>query len=217
MCPILLKNRAVFDLELQRLCSILQIFLLALLAQRTIVRGNMRINIFNVSVFAASAVAVVLPLQSALAVADADADAARIARLEQRLLELEQRLADTEQETKEVKVLAASSSAGASNASILGNAATFDILAGSAWRNLRWTQEEQWLDVRPGISEENVIELLGSPPRSVKSLKPRVDKVIYYETSIRDSSNSLRGKISFKDGIVIAVQKPNFKSLKLVN
>jgi len=62
-----------------------------------------------------------------------------------------------------------------------------------------------------------VIELLGSPPRSVKSLKPRVDKVIYYETSIRDSSNSLRGKISFKDGIVIAVQKPNFKSLKLAN
>jgi hypothetical protein len=44
-----------------------------------------------------------------------------------------------------------------------------------------------------------------------------VDKVIYYETSIRDSSNSLRGKISFKDGIVIAVQKPNFKSLKLAN
>ena len=173
----------------------------------------MRINLFNVSVLAASAVAVVLPLQSAFA----DADAARIARLEQRLLELEQRLADTEQETKEVKVLAASSSAGASNASILGNAATFDILAGSAWRNLRWTQEEQWLDVRPGITEETVIELLGSPPRSVKSLKPRVDKVIYYETSIRDSSNSLRGKISFKDGIVIAVQKPNFKSLKLAN
>ena len=90
----------------------------------------MRINLFNVSVLAASAVAVVLPLQSAFA----DADAARIARLEQRLLELEQRLADTEQETKEVKVLAASSSAGASNASILGNAATFDILAGSAWQ-----------------------------------------------------------------------------------
>ena len=38
----------------------------------------MRINLFNVSVLAASAVAVVLPLQSAFA----DADAARIARLE---------------------------------------------------------------------------------------------------------------------------------------
>lgn len=166
----------------------------------------MRINLFNVSVLAASAVAVVLPLQSAFA----DADAARIARLEQRLLELEQRLADTEQETKEVKVLAASSSAGASNASILGNAATFDILAGSAWRNLRWTQEEQWQGIQRGITEEQVIELLGYPPRSVDSLKPRVDKVYWYETSIRDQSSGMRGKISFKKGRVVAVEKPDF-------
>jgi len=168
----------------------------------------MRINLFNVSVLAASAVAVVLPLQSAFA----DADAARIARLEQRLLELEQRLADTEQETKEAKVLAASSSAGASNASILGNAATFDILAGSAWRNLRWTQEEQWEGVKRGVTEEKVIELLGYPPRSVDSLKPRVDKVYWYETSIRDQSSGMRGKISFKKGKVVAIEKPNFSA-----
>lgn len=141
-----------------------------------------------------------------------EVSAARIARLEARLLELESRLADTEQETKEVKVLAASNSAGVSNGSILGNTATLDILAGSAWRNLRWTQPEQWTEVRRGISEEKVIELLGSAPRSVKSAKPRVDKVSYYETSIRDRSNSLRGKVSFRDGMVIAVQKPNFKS-----
>ena len=143
-----------------------------------------------------------------------DATVDRIARLEARLLELESRLADTEQETKEVKVLAASSNAGMSNGSILGNTATLDILAGSAWRNLRWTQAEQWTEVRRGISEEKVIELLGSAPRSVKSAKPRVDKVSYYETSIRDRSNSLRGKVSFRNGMVIAVQKPNFKSHK---
>jgi hypothetical protein len=146
-----------------------------------------------------------------------DANADRIARLEARLIELESRLADTEQETKEVKVLAASGNVGASNASILGNTATFDILAGSAWRNLRWTQEEQWDGVRRGVSEATVIELLGNPPRSVKSVKPRVDKVSYYETSIRDRANSLRGKVSYRDGMVIAVQKPNFKSLKQAN
>ena len=141
-----------------------------------------------------------------------DVSADRIARLEARLLELESRLADTEQQTKEVKVLAASNSAGVSNSAILNNTATLDILAGSAWRNLRWTQAEQWAEVRRGISEAKVIELLGNPPRSVKSAKPRVDKVAYYETSIRDRSNSLRGKVSYRDGVVVAFQKPNFKA-----
>ncbi len=150
---------------------------------------------------------IALPLQSTFA----DADAERIARLEQRLLELEQRLADTEQETKEVKVLASSAAAtGGNNTSILGNAATFDILAGSAWRNLRWTQEEQWEGVVIGATEEKVIDLLGYPPRSVDSLKPRIDKVYWYETSLRDTSSGMRGKISFKRGRVVSVQKPNF-------
>ena len=169
----------------------------------------MRISLLNVSVLAASAVALVLPMQSIFA----DAEADRIARLEQRLLELEQRLAETEQETKEVKVLASSAAvSGDSGSSILGNQATFDILAGSAWRNLRWTQEEQWDGIKPGVTEEKVVELLGYPPRSVDSLKPRIDKVYWYETSIRDASNAMRGKISFKQGRVVSVNKPDFSA-----
>lgn len=146
----------------------------------------------------------------------ADADAERIARLEKRLMELEARLSEQEQETKEVKTLAASGAAGASQSSgaFTGNPLTLDIMANSAWRNLRWTQEEQWAGIRKGISEEKVVELLGSPPRSVKSLKPRVDKVLYYETSIRDTSSALRGKISLRDNEVISVQKPNFQAVR---
>ena len=106
------------------------------------------------------------------------------------------------------------SSGSASENSILGNAATFDILANSAWRNLRWTEEGQWAGIKNGITDEQVVELLGSPPRTVKSLKPRVDEVYYYETSIRDHANSLRGKVSFKKGKVIAFTKPDFRSLK---
>ena len=170
----------------------------------------MRINSFNTCLL----VFILTPLASLLYAGNVDANEERIARLEARLLELESRLAETEQETKEVKVLAANSSAGTSNASILGNAATFDILANSAWRNLRWTDEAQWVSIKRGMTEEEVIELLGSPPRTVKSVKPRVDEVFYYETSIRDAKNSLRGKISFRDGKVIAFQKPNFQSLR---
>jgi len=146
----------------------------------------------------------------------ADADAERIARLEARLAQLEARLADQEQETKEVKVMAASGAAntGQSGSSFTGNPLALDIMAGSAWRNLRWTQEEQWAGIRPGMTEAQVIELLGAPPRSLDSLKPRVDKVFWYETSLRDRSNALKGKISFKDGKVVAVKKPNFQAVK---
>lgn len=129
---------------------------------------------------------------------------------EARIAELESRLADAEQETKEAKALAATGG-NVPSSSVLGRGAALDIMANSAWRKLRWTQPEQWEAVRPGVSEGAVIDALGSPPRSVKSLKPRVDKVFYYETSIRDRDNSLRGQISFRKGQVLTVQKPNFR------
>ena len=157
------------------------------------------------------AVALLAPVLFApLCAADADAATDRMAQLEARLIDMEARLASAEQETKEVKALAATSG-NVPSSSILGRGAAFDIMADSAWRNLRWTQPEQWEVVRPGVSEKTVIDALGSPPRSVKSLKPRVDKVFYYETSIRDKGNSLRGQISFRKGQVLTVQKPNFQ------
>ncbi|MFO8027577.1 MAG: hypothetical protein R6U56_07925 [Opitutales bacterium] len=148
--------------------------------------------------------------------ADADADAERMARMEKRLAELEERLESQEEESKEAKALADSRAAeGArSNGEFTGNPLALDIMANSAWRNLRWTREEQWAEVRKGVSKEKVIELLGSPPRSLDSLKPRVDEVFWYETSLRDRSSALKGKISFKDGKVIAVKKPDFQAVK---
>lgn len=161
------------------------------------------LNTYTVALFATV-------LFAPLCVADSAATADRMAQLEARLIAMEARLAEAEQETKEVKTLAATGG-NVPSSSVLGRGAAFDIMANSAWRNLRWTQPEQWEVVRPGVSEETVIDALGSPPRSVKSLKPRVDKVFYYETSIRDKSNSLRGQISFYKGQVKTIQKPNFQ------
>lgn len=195
----------------------------------------MRITLPNACAVAFVATVLLTPIHSA----NADADDDRFARLEARLIEmearlaaaekaqpaaaasvsekriaeLEARLAEAEQETKEVKVLASNSNTTSSNG-ILGNTATFDILANSAWRNLRWTHEEQWAEIRPGISMDKVIELLGSPPRSIDSAKPRIDEVFYYETSLRDDGQSLRGKISFRKDKVAIVQKPDFDRQK---
>ena len=153
-----------------------------------------------------------MEMEVRLAAAEKSQPTAAASVSEKRIAELETRLAEAEQETKEVKVLAANSASNES--SILGNQKTFDILANSAWRNLRWTEEDQWEKVRPGASMETVIDALGTPPRSVESLKPRVDEVFYYETSIRDDGNSLRGKVSFRKGKVLTVQKPNFQKQK---
>ena len=166
----------------------------------------MRITLFNTYAVALLAPVLFAPLYAA----DVDAATDRLVQLEARLIAMEARLAEAEQETKEVKALAATGG-NVPSSSVLGRGVAFDIMANSAWRNLRWTQPEQWETVRPGVSEETVIDALGSPPRSVKSLKPRVDKVFYYETSIRDDKNSLRGQISFRKGQVLTVQKPNFQ------
>jgi hypothetical protein len=82
----------------------------------------------------------------------------------------------------------------------------------SAWRNLRWTRSQQWSGVKSGASEAKVIELLGKPPRAVKSLNPASIKVLYYETSLGDQSSALSGTISFRDGIVVSVRPPNFQA-----
>ena len=134
--------------------------------------------------------------------------AAKLALMEKRLAQLESRLSDNEQKTKEVKVLAANSGSNA-NRGILGSGATLDILSNSAWRNLRWTQEDQWKTVVKGATLEQVTDALGKPPRTVKSLRPQVDLVYFYETSIGDK-HGLNGKVSFRKDKVIAVIKPDF-------
>ena len=145
---------------------------------------------------------------SSVSAASEEEMAAKLALMEKRLAELESRLSDNEQKTKEVKVLAANSGSNA-NRGILGSGATLDILSNSAWRNLRWTQEDQWKTVVKGATLEQVTDALGKPPRTIKSLRPQVDLVYFYETSIGDK-HGLNGKVSFRKDKVIAVIKPDF-------
>ena len=156
---------------------------------------------------ATSALLVVSAVPSVSAASEEEM-AAKLALMEKRLAQLESRLSDNEQKTKEVKVLAANSGSNA-NRGILGSGATLDILSNSAWRNLRWTQEDQWKTVVKGATLEQVTDALGKPPRTVKSLRPQVDLVYFYETSIGDK-HGLNGKVSFRKGKVIAVIKPDF-------
>ncbi|MGB2091831.1 MAG: hypothetical protein ACPH2J_08045 [Akkermansiaceae bacterium] len=150
---------------------------------------------------AAAVAALSMPSLSA---ASEEEMAAQIAALEKRLAQLESRLSVNEMKTKEAKVLATNTSNAAA-----GNNATLNILSNSAWRNLRWTDADQWKTVVNGASIAHVEDALGKPPRTVKSLKPQIDLVYFYETSI-GQKDGLYGKIAFRKGKVIAVTQPDF-------
>lgn len=131
---------------------------------------------------------------------------ANVSALEKRLGIIEARLAALEKKPSNVASIKPNSS------SI--NQATMNILAQSAWRDLRWTDQKQWENLKNGMSIDEVVNLLGKPPRSVKSLKPKVDLVYFYEVGIFDASSAIKGKISFKNGVVVDFQTPDFQAVQ---
>lgn len=167
----------------------------------------MRINPINTAL----TIPCICLFSSTALVGDPSALELRITELETRLSALESRLVTNEKATQSTQIMVAGAAQGTLEDAAL-NRNAFDIMANSAWRNLRWTRAEQWQGVVVGVNEAKVIELLGDPPRSVKSLKPRVDKVFYYETALGDQSSALSGRISFREGIVIAVRAPKFQA-----
>ena len=164
-----------------------------------------------------------------------DEQEGRIAALEHRITELEARLAEAEKlndqslhdaktriETLEAQFAKANRTAEVAEQTAMeklsaegylveqSNAVT-QVPAAFIDDKLLWTDEKRWNEIKPGVTMEKVIELLGAPPRSLDSLKPRVDKVFFYQTNPKLSSYSLNGKISFRKGKVLAVEKPNFE------
>lgn len=130
----------------------------------------------------------------------------RMAALEARVTALEGRLADTEAESAQVKERVEAAEAEKDSWVSMENLNPF---VRHAWVNEAWTRPESWESVTKGKSPEEVEGILGQPTRSLRSLKPQVDLVYYYEGNIQ--GNKIRGKISFRDGSAISVDKPTFK------
>lgn len=189
-------------------------------------------SFFRCKVILVCLTAAVAPLRAKAVNTDEKSD--RIAALEARLSELEVRLSEIEQREnpgadeakKRIEELEARLAAAEHKAKIAEQLAIDNALKAERFEKadrvgeisnysnvetLLWTDEQRWAGVAPGVSIEKVVELLGPPLRSVDSLKPRVDQVFYYQGSLRASSGSLRGKVSFRDGEVLAVEKPNFE------
>ena len=86
----------------------------------------------------------------------------------------------------------------------------------NAWRKYRWTDPAQWAQIKKGISQSAVLKALGNPPRWVESMKPSIDTVYFYEIGGRFKGGkkgaNLKGKVSFKKGLVVNFQKPDFSN-----
>jgi len=126
--------------------------------------------------------------------------------LKKRLAAMEARLAALE------KKPAPSYSSNRGSGSI--SPAAMDILTKSAWRDLRWREKKQWDSLEKGMTIQQVTDLLGTPPRSVKSLKPMIDLVYFYEASLLDRQTMINGKVSFKNGVVVDFLAPDFQSIQ---
>ncbi|CAI8274382.1 MAG: Uncharacterised protein [Puniceicoccaceae bacterium MED-G32] len=97
-----------------------------------------------------------------------------------------------------------------------GQIAGMHLAKENAWRKYRWTDPAQWAQITKGISQSEVIDALGNPPRWIQSMKPRVDMVYFYEIGGRFTGSkkgfNLKGQVSFKDNLVVAFKKPDFSN-----
>lgn len=129
---------------------------------------------------------------------------------EERIAELEARLAKAEQDATTVKQEREGLSTVDDKSLLVDRSDT--KLSNRAWNNPKWMEPAQWAKIQPGLSKTQVIELLGEPPRSVQSLKPRIDEVFYYQTGLQTGNDSLLGKVSFRKEKVVLIRKPDFDS-----
>lgn len=67
-----------------------------------------------------------------------------------------------------------------------------------------WVDADKWRKLRPGMTELEVISLLG-PPTSMRENEGT--RVLYYALEI-GSSGFLGGNIKFRDRVVVAIQTP---------
>ena len=152
----------------------------------------------------------VAELESRLSETEKKIAQAASAHSEERIAELETRLAKAEQDAATVQQKRENSSTVDDKSSTVSLSDT--KIPNRAWSNSEWMEPAQWDKIKPGLSKAQVIEFLGEPPRSVKSLKPRVDEVFYYQTGLKTGNDSLLGKVSFRKEKVVSIEKPDFDS-----
>ena len=75
--------------------------------------------------------------------------------------------------------------------------------------NFPWMEASKWVNVRKGMTPEEVVTLLGQPTLNEPSLHKRVDFVYTYQGRRVATAKKVTGIIRFYKGKVIAVEAPD--------
>lgn len=85
-----------------------------------------------------------------------------------------------------------------------------EISSFEAERQPPWMSADSWNALKPGMSEQEVITLLGPPTRKLDSLRAQVDSVFFYRSQARGAGRPLEGKVNFVRGRVRDFEAPRF-------
>jgi hypothetical protein len=130
------------------------------------------------------------------------ADDFKVIELEQDVLELERRVEDL---SRQLAQLQSRSPSPGTTRQPLARAACPEAPACSP----RWLNAANWRRVRTGMSEFEVIDMLG-PPSSLRGAADSDSRTLMYATEI-GSSGFLSGSVQLKDRRVVEVQIPALK------
>jgi hypothetical protein len=121
----------------------------------------------------------------------------KVLRLEQQVLELERKVDDLSRQIADLRQRSASTTPGPATRS---SPVPIDT---------RWLSVANWSRVRPGMSEFEVIDILG-PPTTLRGARDAPQRTLMYATEI-GSASFLSGNVEMKDGRVVAVNLPTLR------
>ena len=146
-----------------------------------------------------SILAIAAGLATPLAIA-APIDEFRLSDIEQKIRDLETL---TREHTRQLSELQSPRSGGRNTAAPTSGTTTNDS------RDLRWVNVASWNRIKPGMSELQVVELLGAPTQ-MRIADDGQSRQLLYALEI-GRSGYLGGRITFSKGMVTAVELPMLK------
>jgi len=73
-----------------------------------------------------------------------------------------------------------------------------------------WTDPENWKLIRPGMTEEKVVDLLGEPTARKFSIRKDTDAILHYRGDLDGQGALIEGAVRIYKGEVARVEPPDF-------
>jgi hypothetical protein len=136
-------------------------------------------------------------------------DSVQVARLEQEVRQLQREVLNLSQLVSELRTrVERSAYATAPPAPVPPRATNESTRAAAANQaDARWVDAGQWRQLRPGMSELEIIELLG-PPTSMRAQDG--ERVLLYALEI-GNSGFLAGSVTLRDRAAVSIETPTLK------